>query len=141
MSTPQSFGVNISRNVERPLCSENGQTFDQGFDESFHTIEITLRVLQCKVTLANLILPFGQVTGGMFQVNGYIRDVICRPSSNQETELEVGSIRLNIKPDDFGEWSAALKSTTISLLEIVRRSEVTGSDRSERDLTRSVLRV
>lgn len=114
--------------VEGPLCSENGETFDQGYDESSHKIEITLRVLQCKVTLANLILPFGQVTGGMFQVNGYIRDVICRPSSNQETELEVGSIRLNIKPYDFGEWSAALKSTTISRPEIVRHNEVTESD-------------
>lgn len=106
--------------VDGHLHSKDGRTFNQGYDDGFEKIEITVQILQCTVELANSTVPFGEVSGGMLQVNGYVRDVICRPSSLRKTELEVGSIRLQIKPDDFKEWSEALKGTIISLVEIIR---------------------
>lgn len=120
--------------VDGHLHSKNGRIFNRSYDESSEKIEITLQVLQCKVRLANPTVPFGEVTGGMLQVNGHVRDVICRPSSLRKTELEVASIRLQIQPDDFREWSEALKGTVVSLLEIVRHSEQAGSTLNETTL-------
>ena len=120
--------------VEGPLLSEDGDTFDRGYEESYHKIDITVQISECKVTLKNPILPFGQVTGGLLQVSGYIRDCICKPSYIRQTELNVGSARLAITPDDFEEWSAALKGQTIRLLEIVRHSYEAGSTLNETNL-------
>lgn len=59
-------------------------------------------------------------------MSGFIRQVICRPSFFLETELKVRSIRLRINSDDYGEWSAALKETIISLLENICYSDKAG---------------
>jgi hypothetical protein len=92
----------------------------------------TLEVISCEVTLANTLLPFGKVVGGTLIADGYVRETVCRPSSIRDSEMQVGRVRLDVKPDDFGEWSEALKGTRILLLEVVREgNNPDSSDESE----------
>ena len=89
-------------------------------------LRYTLRVLDCSVALQNPAMPFGEAGGGILSVRGVFRDCLCSPSaSGQQARLDVDSIGLDITPDDLDEWSAALKGTTIRLLEI-------GRERNER---------
>lgn len=87
-------------------------------------LEITLRVLDCTVTLQDSRVPFGEVTGGLLHVSGIFRDCTCKPSSSgEQARLDIDSIGLAITPDDFDEWSAALKGTTIRLFEVEREKQ------------------
>ena len=89
-------------------------------------------MVSCDVTLAENMLPFGKVIGGALVANGYVRETVCRPSLVRRSEMQVGRVRLNVKPDDFGEWSEALKGTRILLLEVIReKNNPDSSDESE----------
>ena len=90
-------------------------------------LPFTLEVISCQVTLANTLLPFGKVIGGTLVVEGYARETVCRPSPIRDQEMQVGRVRLDVMPDDFGEWFEALKGTRILLLEIQREVENEGS--------------
>ncbi|KAL8647794.1 MAG: hypothetical protein Q9210_005350 [Variospora velana] len=113
--------------VEGPVASNYAETYR----------EITLRILECTVALKDLRVPFGEVTGGLLHVKGFFRDCTCKPSSSgQQARLDVDSIGLDITPDDFDEWSAALKGTTIRLLEVEREKQNSDGMENERKLLR-----
>ena len=65
--------------------------------------EPTLEVVSCEVTLANNSLPFEKVIGGTLIAEGYVRETVCRPSPIRDSEIQVGRVRLDVKPDYLGE--------------------------------------
>ena len=108
--------------VEGRVDSWHRESVQDLYQSSSEKTEITMQVLDYNIQLKSPVLPFGELTGGTLAVTGHVVSTLLEPRPFEDMEIQLGNGLISVHPDDFHEWNAAVKYSTVYALEILRRS-------------------